>query len=241
MKEGALYREIAQYYDLLYHKKNYKDEVMKINDLIKKYKPNDGNKLLDIGCGTGNHISHLKEHYHCKGVDISENIINVAREKNDDIEFFIDDMTTFHFDHNFDIIISMFGTLGYCKSLKNLLITLNNLYNHLETGGLLIFEPWFSKSNFIDGMIFLTTYDGDEIKIARVSTSKKVKDISRIQMEYLIAKKGYAVVHYSDIHELGLFEKDDTLNIMKEIGFKAQYLDNLEGFNQGIYIGIKEV
>lgn len=47
-----LYKELAKYYDLIYHWKNYKKETDKIKKLISRYKKSDGKALLDVACGT---------------------------------------------------------------------------------------------------------------------------------------------------------------------------------------------
>ena len=76
-----MYREIASYYDLIYSWKDYKKEAKKIKKLILKYKKSDGNELLDIACGTGKHLEYLKNTFSCMGVDINEEMINIAKKK----------------------------------------------------------------------------------------------------------------------------------------------------------------
>lgn len=52
-------------------------------DLIKKIKVNDGDRILDVGCGTGtilNYISKRKQ-MHGFGIDESESMLIKAREK----------------------------------------------------------------------------------------------------------------------------------------------------------------
>ncbi|GAG89663.1 unnamed protein product, partial [marine sediment metagenome] len=56
-----MYKKLAKYYDLIYHWKDYEKEAHSVKDLIKKYKKSDGNKLLDVGCGTGKHLEQFKD------------------------------------------------------------------------------------------------------------------------------------------------------------------------------------
>lgn len=52
-------------------------------DLIKEIKVNDGDRILDVGCGTGtilNYISKRKQ-MHGFGIDESESMLIKAREK----------------------------------------------------------------------------------------------------------------------------------------------------------------
>jgi len=61
MKEWELYNKTAKYYDLIYGWKDYRKESEFIHKLIQKHKKNTGNELLDVACGTGNHIRYLKK------------------------------------------------------------------------------------------------------------------------------------------------------------------------------------
>ena len=54
MKRQAIYRHLAEYYDLLYPEKDYKKESDKIRKIIKRHKKTNGNHLLEVACGTGN-------------------------------------------------------------------------------------------------------------------------------------------------------------------------------------------
>src|SRR2546422_7047530 len=58
-----MYRQLANYYDEIYHFKNYQKEAGKIDALIQRHKKSSGNRLLDVACGTGNHIEYLKQHF----------------------------------------------------------------------------------------------------------------------------------------------------------------------------------
>ncbi|MFX1344099.1 MAG: methyltransferase domain-containing protein, partial [Promethearchaeota archaeon] len=73
-----MYKELAKYYDLIYSWKDYRKETNKIEKLIKKYKKSDGNKLLDVACGTGKHVEYLKENFSCTGIDLNVEMINIA-------------------------------------------------------------------------------------------------------------------------------------------------------------------
>ncbi|AXD09270.1 class I SAM-dependent methyltransferase [Salmonella enterica] len=68
--------------------------------------------ILDVATGTGNMIPllHAKKPYYIKAIDISENMINIARKKYPLIDFHVADITNLPFnDNSFDLVISNFG------------------------------------------------------------------------------------------------------------------------------------
>jgi ubiquinone/menaquinone biosynthesis C-methylase UbiE len=234
-----LYKELAKFYDLIYHWKDYKAESNTIKDLIKNYKKSDGNLLLDVGCGTGKHTESFIDNFSCTGIDINSEMVEVAKSKVKGVIFKQGNMIDFDLQTEFDVILCLFSSIGYVKTYSNLEKTFKNFANHLKKGGVLIVEPWFTKSVYRVGVPGMTTYDGEETKIARLNTTKVEGDLSIMEMNYLIAEKNEDIKHFSDIHELGLFEHDKTLEFMEKANFKSEYLKNGLMKDRGLFIGVK--
>ena len=75
---GELY---ADYYDLLYKDKNYQQEADYVDRLVRKFHPG-ATTLLDLGCGTGLTGGTLRDMVDdITGIDISENMVEIAHEK----------------------------------------------------------------------------------------------------------------------------------------------------------------
>ncbi len=234
-----MYKELAKFYNLIYHWKDYEKESRKIKELIVKYKKSEGKKLLDVGCGTGIHLEYFKDIYSCTGVDLNDEILDIARENIKNVIFKQADMINLNLNSKFDIITCLFSVIGYVKSYSNLEKTIQSFASHLEKDGIIIIEPWFTKSAYWVGPPGMTTYDGEEIKIARLNSTKLEGDISVMEMYYLIAEKNKDVKYFVETHKLGLFEIDKFLEIMREAGFKSEFLEDGLMKERGLYIGIK--
>ena len=242
MKEPLFYKELAGYYDYIYASiKDYKKEADIVDKLITKYKKSDGKELLDVACGTGGHLKHLKDKYSCMGVDASRQMLEIAKKKVKGVAFRQADMKDFKFRKKFDIITCLFSSIGYARTYSNLRKTVKNFSKHLKTGGVMIVEPWFTRDAFEDGRVNLHTFEKDDLKIARVGISRiRGKYLSELEMHFLIAEKGKPIRHYVDKNQLGLFEVDKTLEIMRNAGLKARYLKNKIRTERGVYVGVKQ-
>tara|TARA_Y100000310_G_scaffold345665_1_gene467946 strand:- start:5741 stop:6463 length:723 start_codon:yes stop_codon:yes gene_type:complete len=240
MRKQLFYRELAKYYDLIYSKKDYKKESDKIKKLILKYKKSKGRELLDVACGTGRHLKYLKGNFSCIGVDINEEMLNIAKKTVKDITFKKANMITLNLNKKFDVITCLFSSIGYVKTYSNLKKTFKNFARHLKIGGVVIISPWLTKSDCNVGFVDLCIYDDKNLKIARLSFPKIKGNISIFEMQYLVAEKNKGIKHFVDKHELGLFEVNKTLEIMKKAGFKSKYLKNGTKNKRGTYLGIKE-
>ncbi|MBI4008918.1 class I SAM-dependent methyltransferase [Candidatus Roizmanbacteria bacterium] len=242
MKQPHIYTDKSSYYDLVYKWKNYRAETSTLIKLINRYKKSFGINLLDVACGTGEHLRYLRSIYNCEGLDISQNQLTIASEKLPDITFHTGDMIDFNLEKKFDVIICLFSAISYVRTITRLKKTLTNFYHHLKKGGVLIIEPWFDKGSkdFKIDIPYMTTYEDNSIKITRISIAKIQGNLSIMDTRYLIGEKNKGIYYFSEKHILGLFKKKEFLKLLKKTGFRSEFLSRgLINEDRGLYIGLK--
>ena len=68
-----MFAHTAQYYDTIYlAMKDYRAEADTLTAFVHQYSRSPGNLLLDVACGTGLHLSYLKQHFQVEGLDLDE-------------------------------------------------------------------------------------------------------------------------------------------------------------------------
>lgn len=240
MSKKIIFRELAQYYDLIYSWKNYQKEANKIKSLIKKYKKSDGYDLLEVACGTGKHILYLKDSFSILATDLNKAMLSIAQKNIPDVTFKQADMINLNLGKKFDVILCLFSSIGYVKTYQNLTKTIKNFVKHLRVGGVVIIEPWFTETIYKTGLPSMITYDSEGIKIARLCVSQKRGTLSIMDMHYLIAEKNQKMKHFIERHELAMFDVDRVLSIMKKQGLQASFLKHGLMKDRGLCIGIKK-
>jgi SAM-dependent methyltransferase len=99
-----MFSHTAQYYDPIYlSMKDYGAEAGKLTAIIQKYWRSTGNRLLDVACGTGLHLSYLKQHFQVEGLDLDEQLLAIARQRNPKVPLHHADMTDFDLGRTFDV------------------------------------------------------------------------------------------------------------------------------------------
>src|SRR3990167_4611418 len=104
MKESRVkdhYNRVAAQLDL-WHKKNY----FYHNEILRYYRfliPPES-RILELGCGAGDLIGNLSPSYGV-GVDISDQMVEVAKKRYPQIRFHCQDAEEFLADETFDYII----------------------------------------------------------------------------------------------------------------------------------------
>jgi ubiquinone/menaquinone biosynthesis C-methylase UbiE len=166
-----MFSKTAQYYDKIYSFKDYEAETQSLLALLRENTHIEGGLLLDVACGTGCHIEYLKKHFEVEGLDISEDLLEMARQRNPEVVFHQGDMTDFHLGRQFDVVTCLFSSIGYVKSADRLRRAIGCMASHLKPGGVLVIEPWFTPDAWKPGTVHALLIDEDELKIARVNTS----------------------------------------------------------------------
>ena len=234
------YKELARYYDLIYTFKDYQKEAEKVQTIIEKFKKSEGHELLDVACGTAKHLLFLQDSYQCTGVDMSGEMLEIAKRKLPHLEFRKENMIHMRLEKQFDIITCLFSSIGYVKTWKNLQKTWETFALHLKKGGVAVVEPWFTREQYKIGLPCMTTYEDENIKIARLNVANAEGNISVMDMHYLVAEKDQEVKYFQDHHEIGMFDIDQTLEIMRRAGFNAEFSPDGLMRDRGIYIGVKK-
>jgi SAM-dependent methyltransferase len=232
-----MFSKTAQYYDIIYSQKDYQAEVEKLVSFISEHRPPAGGRLLDVACGTGHHLQYLKEHFDVEGLDLDPKLLDIAGRRNPGVTFHQGDMLDFDLDHSFDIITCLFSSIGYVKTKVKLNKALQTMAHHLDPGGLLIIEPWFTPDAWSPGTLHAQVIDEPELKIVRMNLSLAEGNLSYFDFHYLIGTLD-GIEHFTERHELGLFEKAEMQAAFHKSGLSVSFdEDGLTG--RGLYIGKK--
>ena len=76
--------------------------------------------------GTGHHLKYLRDRYSCTGVDISEELLDIAKKNVKGVAFERADMTKLKLGQKFDVITCLFSSIGYMKTYSKLRETPEN-------------------------------------------------------------------------------------------------------------------
>lgn len=234
-----MFSKSAVYYDAIYaaQGKDYAREAEQLHGLIQQHKQCQGNTLLDVGCGTGAHLRHLRNFYDVAGLDLDPGILEVARQNCPGIVFHCADMTDFKLDRQNDVIVCLFSSIGYVKTFDRLQRAVQTMGDHLNPGGLLVVEPWFGPGVLQTGNAHATFVDLPQLKIARMNVNEIEGNVSALNFHYLVAAP-QGVEHFMERRELGLFTHEQYLSAFRASKMETIYDEKgLDG--RGLYLGIK--
>ncbi|RLR20906.1 hypothetical protein C6H72_18655 [Salmonella enterica subsp. diarizonae serovar 48:i:z] len=167
--------------------------------------------ILDVATGTGNMIPILKDRqpHSIKAIDISENMINIARKEYPFIEFYVADIANLPFDNNsFDFVTSNFGV--------------QHFYN---------IEKSFSEISRIlkpEGTFSFTIWAPDNLNLAGYVLNKAISDCE-ISNKNLPTGPDYHIFNSDHLLEKLIFSCDfDNQKIKRTLVHKKWKLNNID-------------
>lgn len=134
-----LYTTLATVYEAMYHSFiNYEEEYQFYSKVIKRYGKTE---VVEIGCGTGNLVNHfMKAGFNYIGLDMSQDMINLAKEKTPTAQFIKDDMRSFTLPKAVESTIITARTISYLLTNEDVNNTFHSISNNLQKGGILSFD-----------------------------------------------------------------------------------------------------
>jgi SAM-dependent methyltransferase len=138
------YTGFASVYDMFMDNVPYDEWADYVQKLLKKFKIDKG-LVLELGCGTGSMTRQLaKRGFDMIGVDSSEDMLQVAREKGDEwgdsILYLCQDMREFELFGTVAAVISVCDSMNYILSEEDLLKVFRLVNNYLDPKGIFIFD-----------------------------------------------------------------------------------------------------
>ncbi|WP_083682751.1 class I SAM-dependent methyltransferase [Paenibacillus sp. FSL A5-0031] len=166
------------------------------NKLIRQIQVDPGQRVLDLGCGTGTLTLLLKQAYpkaEVTGLDIDPNVLRIAEKKAENIGIDIKFNQGMSFelpypDHSFDRVIT--SLMFHHLTLENKLRTLNEAFRILKPQGELHIADWGKAQNGLMRIAFLSIQLLDGFK----TTSDNVNGL----IPQVIDKSGFVEIKETD-------------------------------------------
>ena len=222
---GDLY---SKYYDLLYQDKDYNAEVDYIIQLFQKY-PNKIETILDLGCGTGKHDKILCDKgYTIHGVDISEEMLNIAelrrKGRESELTFSQSDITQLELGKKFDVIVSLFHVISYQNTNDLLDRVFSVVINHLNKGGLFIFDFWYGPAVMADPpRKKIKKLENETITITRITETQMLAHLNRVDVSFNISAKNIkenTEFKKKELHQMRYFFDTELEMLCDKHGFQ---------------------
>lgn len=223
-----IFNQYARHYDIFYKNKSYKKEILYLERLFRKYRKAKTRTILDVGCGTANHMIPLIENgYSVTGVDASSQMLKIAREKLDREGFKADlvknSSQAFTINRKFDVIVCLFSVINYAAANNDIMRVLKNICAHMKEDSLFIFDFW--NANAVTGHYKprkRNIFHKNGMDVERCSATKIYPSQKRCEVNYTctLRQNGRVIRRDKEKHVLRYFSPKEMTDCLSKAGFK---------------------
>lgn len=179
----------ARFYDLIYAGKPYDREAAFVAERLRDFGVAI-ETLLDVACGTGRHAREFRKlGFDVTGIDYSPDLLEVARERGDDIEYLEQDMRELDLgERRFDAVTCLFDSIGYPQSDEGVTAALSAIRSRLAAGGAAAIE-------FLHAPALVSGSSPVRVRRFETAGAGTLLRISEAQLEGSVMHVAYDVVH----------------------------------------------
>jgi SAM-dependent methyltransferase len=218
-----LYHDLAWIWPIVSPPEDYVEETEFFSRIIKENAGIDVRTLLHLGCGGGRNDHTFQKHFHVTGIDISEKMLDMAKDLNPTSEYICGDMRSIRLGRTFDCVAAL-DSVNYMITEKDLSRLGRTAHIHLNPGGIFLTVVEESRKRFKQNRTISSTHSRDDVQVTFIENSfdpNPNDDHFEMTFIYLVRRKGNLEI-YSDSHIWGHFEMKTWHRLLRKTGFDVQ-------------------
>ena len=217
-----MYGRFSELYDSLMYDVDYKKMASFIKERLYKTGICDG-LVLDLACGTGVLTRLLADFgYDMTGIDLSEEMLAIAREKsNDNILYLEQDMTEFELYGTMRAIVCSMDGFNYILDEDELLKTFKLCNNYLDPDGRLIFDinSFYKFTNILADNTFV--YDNEDVFYTWENEFDEEENLCDFYLTFFVKEENGKFLRINEEQTERAYTEDEIEKLLNKAGFKV--------------------
>lgn len=220
--QRRLYGDLAWLWPIVSPPREYEEEASFARKTIMEHHRGRPSTLLHLGCGGGHLDTYLRDHFRVTGVDISNDMLDLASRLNPQVSYIQGDMRTVRLGELFDSVMAL-DSINYMLNERDLGRVFSTAHEHLRPGGVFVTYVEHSKEAFTE-RIDCSRHSSDDVVVDFIEDcADPDPNDTTIEMTLLfLIRRGTGVELQGDRHLQGLFPLRTWNDLMQEAGFEVR-------------------
>lgn len=187
--------------------------------------------VLDVGCGTGEHVKDLQAMgYRIFGIDSAQKMIDIAKQRYPHCKFEVGFMEEYKLKQPVDAVICLFGTFNYLTSNEAIRNFFALSAKNLKPAGILILDIWNAEpikkiKRKPLGLVANIRVGDTAIRRNRGFRLTRADDLTMVEVNYVYNLNQTDI---KDKHIMRVFHPQEVDRWIRE--FKFEVLNQFGGF-----------
>ena len=211
------YGDMAFVYDALMYDMPYEKWAEYIFDNLK-----EAQTILELGCGTGALTKLLAKKYDVFALDISEEMLDIARQKllkqGIQAKLIQVDMKNISLHKKVDAVVCVCDGINYLKTSECVKQAFLSVFNNLNDGGKFIFDI-SSKNKLSSYDNVLYSEDSDEATY--IWRNKVENDLLTMDITFFVPEDDETYTRFDETHVQRMHTEEEIISWLKETGFQV--------------------
>jgi hypothetical protein len=238
-----MYTELAHLWPLISAPEDYADEARHWRDALRAKLGPGRHRLLELGVGGGNNLSHLTADFDATATDLFPQMLENSKRLNPNVEHHVGDMRSVRLGRTFDAVI-VHDAIAYLTTEDDLRATFATASAHLERGGVFVCAPDAYRETFVRSAVTAHGPRGvsPELAMCAYSFDPDPSDTTMETHFVFLVRRGADVEVVVDRHVVGLFPVATWLSLLDESGFDVErrpYPVQQDGHEACLLVGTK--
>lgn len=230
---SGAYNKFAWFYDRLQKDVPYSDMAKLFDKLIKKYS-SEKEVVLDLACGTGSlSMEMAKLGYDVIGVDLSQDMLNEALDKNFEsglnIRYLCQNMTKLELYAAADAVVCTLDSLNHLPNFEDVEKTIEKVSEYTYKGGVFIFDinTLYKHRNILENNAF--NFDLEDLFCAWQNEINE-DDSVNIYLDFFEKENNGKYSRYSENFTEHYFDPKDIEEVLEKNNF--QVIEKYDGYSE---------
>jgi SAM-dependent methyltransferase len=226
----SVFREYAEYYDLLYADKDYPGEAEFV--LARLGQQPKGARLLELGSGTGRHAeAFARLGFAVTGVDLSPEMVRQAEQRSEALgaalirpKFQVGDVRHVRTGMRYEAVVSLFHVFSYQVNNHDLLAAFQSASEHLLPGGTFFFDFWYGPAVLRDPpVVRVRRMRGSDFNVTRLAEPLLLESQNRVDVNYEVIIErdaGGTPLRTREVHPMRYLFLPEIIQNLNQVGLE---------------------
>jgi SAM-dependent methyltransferase len=231
---SPIHDQFVALYDEMFAFKDYEGEADYLVEVIRRHHP-AARSLLDVACGSGRHLEHLRREFEVEGLDVNPRFLEIAHRRLPGVTLHEGDMREFDLGRTFDVVAVLFSSIALTLTVDAMERSIATLAGHLAPRGLLLIEPLWEPDAHREGELKLNVVDKPDLKVAWMYSNERVGDLAHWENHFLVATPE-GIDSFVEVQEVGLFTDAQYRQAFASAGLTCVEWDPEGPWGRGLYV-----